>query len=387
MQPLRVFVYEHFSGGGVAGGKIPLDTLAEGYGMLRSLISDFKRAGHEVVTFLDERIWKLDPLLEADDVIPIKSSNELKKKMEEASRSSDFTYVIAPEAGGILRDLVNLVEEAGGRSLNCRPDAIDEVSKKSNIYERLRKVGVKVPETVEVDFRSGVESFKRVARDLGFPLIFKPVCGVGCSGMSLVKNEDEIKSAVEKIRIEGGGSFLIQNFVKGIDTSISAICSERETLPLTLNFQMVTLSSPSLTSRYYGGIVPLHHPMEREAFEIAKKAIGVFKGLRGYVGVDIVLTDGGPLVMEINPRLTTSYIGLRRVIDLNPAQAIVDAVMESKIPKRAEASGTACFFKVEVPAPSIEDLRATYGWESMISPPFPVEGESSWVLLAIGGRQ
>ena len=46
-------------------------------------------------------------------------------------------------------------------------------------------------------------------------------------------------------------------------------------------------------------------------------------GLRGYVGVDLVLGDQGDWVIEINPRLTTSYIGLRTLTNDNLAVAML----------------------------------------------------------------
>ena len=41
-------------------------------------------------------------------------------------------------------------------------------------------------------------------------------------------------------------------------------------------------------------------------------------GLWGFVGVDLIL-DPQPRVLEINPRLTTSYVGLREAYGINPA--------------------------------------------------------------------
>ena len=38
---LKVIVYEHVSGGGYAGQPIPAGVLAEGFGMLRSVVADF----------------------------------------------------------------------------------------------------------------------------------------------------------------------------------------------------------------------------------------------------------------------------------------------------------------------------------------------------------
>ncbi|HEU5303158.1 MAG TPA: ATP-grasp domain-containing protein, partial [Gemmatimonadales bacterium] len=43
----------------------------------------------------------------------------------------------------------------------------------------------------------------------------------------------------------------------------------------------------------------------------------------GYVGVDLILTRHGPAVLEINPRLTTSYCGLRQAVGVNTAAVVL----------------------------------------------------------------
>ena len=58
---MRILVYEHVSGGGYAGQPISPSVLSEGFGMLRTVVSDFKAAGHEVTVLLDARISKLNP--------------------------------------------------------------------------------------------------------------------------------------------------------------------------------------------------------------------------------------------------------------------------------------------------------------------------------------
>jgi predicted ATP-grasp superfamily ATP-dependent carboligase len=57
---LKLLVYEHVSGGGFADEPIPAGVLSEGFGMLRTLISDFKAAGHNVTTTLENR--RVQPL-------------------------------------------------------------------------------------------------------------------------------------------------------------------------------------------------------------------------------------------------------------------------------------------------------------------------------------
>ncbi len=68
---LKIIVYEHVSGGGYAEQTIPPSVLAEGFGMLRCVVADFKAAGHEVTVLLDARISKLNPPIDADCIVPI----------------------------------------------------------------------------------------------------------------------------------------------------------------------------------------------------------------------------------------------------------------------------------------------------------------------------
>ncbi|MCA1852170.1 MAG: ATP-grasp domain-containing protein, partial [Beggiatoa sp.] len=50
---------------------------------------------------------------------------------------------------------------------------------------------------------------------------------------------------------------------------------------------------------------------------------GAISGLAGYVGVDLILTPSGPIVVEVNPRLTTAYVGLVEALEINIAAAIL----------------------------------------------------------------
>ena len=88
------------------------------------------------------------------------------------------------------------------------------------------------------------------------------------------------------------------------------------------------------TSSYEGGVVPFDHPLKQEAFAVAEKVVESISGLRGYVGVDLVLTQDKPFVVDVNPRLTTSYVGLRKVAGFNVAEALVNAVLNGKLPDK-----------------------------------------------------
>jgi predicted ATP-grasp superfamily ATP-dependent carboligase len=66
-------------------------------------------------------------------------------------------------------------------------------------------------------------------------------------------------------------------------------------------------------------MTPLEHPLAERARELAVRACEAIPGLRGYVGVDLMLSRAEAFVIEVNPRLTTAYLGVRSSLDENVA--------------------------------------------------------------------
>ena len=75
------------------------------------------------------------------------------------------------------------------------------------------------------------------------------------------------------------------------------------------------------------GRLPLSQPWRNRAERLAQKAIRALPGAWGFVGVDLILgnaEDGSrDVVLEVNPRLTTSYVGLRQLLDQNLAEIML----------------------------------------------------------------
>jgi len=380
---LRLLVCEYASGGGAAEGSVPSDVLSEGFGMLRSLISDFKDAGHNVTTLLNSGLAAYNPPLDADYVIPVSSWPVAKTLIESVARSFDAAHFIGPETSQISQSLIRIAEEAGLTLLNCSASAIEGVADKLMINRSLKKQGIKTPETVMLSTIDEVEETKQALKDcLNFPMVFKPLDGASCCGLSIVRNEPQIAGAIAKIRKESRGkNFVAQDYIQGIPASVSLITTGNEALPISLNKQILSLAGPESNSKYVGGVVPLDSPFIDEAFDLAKDTVESFRDLRGYVGVDLVLTERGPVVIEVNPRLTTSYIGLKLAVNSNIGQAIVEAVLQGYLPEDIQVAGYSCFSKIEVPSPTVVALQDSYEIEGLVSPPFPMGDEKTHALL------
>src|SRR5262249_27211100 len=105
---------------------------------------------------------------------------------------------------------------------------------------------------------------------------------------------------------------IVQPFVPGVAASVAFLFGPGRCLALPPAAQRL---SEDDCFRYLGGSVPLPPPLAERARRLAWTAVETLPDLRGYVGVDVVLgdaTDGSAdWIIEINPRLTTSYVGLR----------------------------------------------------------------------------
>jgi predicted ATP-grasp superfamily ATP-dependent carboligase len=108
----------------------------------------------------------------------------------------------------------------------------------------------------------------------------------------------------------------MQAYVRGQAASVSLVADGRRAVPLAVNAQRVAAAAGF---SYRGGATPFDHPLAEAAAAAAAQACAGIPGLRGYVGVDLVLTRSAPVVIEVNPRLTMSYLGLRAVLDENVA--------------------------------------------------------------------
>jgi predicted ATP-grasp superfamily ATP-dependent carboligase len=380
---LRLLVYEHVSGGGFADELIPSSVLSEGFGMLRMLIADFEAAGHTVTTTLDSRIARLNPPINADCIVPVFSSREAHVNIQKISKQTDAAYIIAPETDGVLQSLVELVDQTGATSLNCSAKSIEKVSKKPVFYDFVKKMGLRVPKTMMFSVTDDLKEIKKAVRG-GFPLIFKPANGVSCCGLSVVRNEGEVAGAVGKIKKETSSKqFVAQELIEGVAASVSLVSTGSDAVSISLNRQDVSIETPEACSTYIGGSVPFDHPLKAEAFGAAEKLVKSFGDLRGYIGVDLVLTEDEAVAIDVNPRLTTSYVGLRRVANFNLAQAIVNAVLKRELPTQIQSYGYACFSKLETPNPPIDALQKTYGMNEVVSPPFPVSDTSAASALIV----
>jgi hypothetical protein len=158
-----------------------------------------------------------------------------------------------------------------------------------------------------------------------------------------VTNPSELAEALVLLqKVTCHDQILLQTFMQGTHASVSLLVTQDRTLPLSLNKQLIEAGRPF---SYSGGVIPLEHPAASCAFDLAQAAALAVPGLRGYIGVDMILEQNQAWLIEINPRITTSYVGLHRIIEQNLASAIWHACQENVLLDRTSLKGSITFSK------------------------------------------
>jgi hypothetical protein len=232
------------------------------------------------------------------------------------SRKCDCFLLIAPD--DMLERYTAAVEKSC-INLGCPPRAARLCADKQETTELLLYNGIPAP---------------RIVHEKGVKCVVKPRYGCGSEGIFISP------APVER---EG---YISTEYVEGEHLSVSLIGSNTM-LPLALNRQHIGMieEKGATCFRYDGNDVNIGHPAKKEILDVACRA-GDMLGCRGLFGIDIVYGDR-PYVVDVNPRATTSVLGLARVLEDNLADLILKARFGS-LPDHVDAKGSFSFTKADL---------------------------------------
>lgn len=306
---MRIFVCEYVTGGGLCGQPLPASLAREGDMMLTALVKDLAALGSiEIVTTRDKRL----PALPAPaEILTIGEPGEFWPRWAEMIRSVDAVWPIAPESGGILYRVCELTAGSGRRLLASDPQSVRLTTSKLATVQHLTKAGIPAVPTVPL---GGSEVFGKASA-----WVTKPDEGAGAERTLLFDAADDLD---RWMAVNPNSGMILQPHVAGPAASLSLLCRDGAAWLLTCNEQLIETSGKEFS--YRGFVVGGREVRRSEYRPIASAVAAAIPGLWGYVGVDLIDGPDGPVVLEINPRLTTSYAGLGRAIGVNPAELVLD---------------------------------------------------------------
>jgi predicted ATP-grasp superfamily ATP-dependent carboligase len=296
------------------GGLESFRVATEGYAMLKCISRDISLK-HSVTVMVSNEIQDIYPI-EADRVLLIRRYENpyiILKKI-----ASQFNHIVTIAPAQKLPEIVKIVEKAGGRILGPCLETIRTCSNKYLLYRALKGRGIPTPKTSRLSFklwRIKTGGFKP-------PFVVKPVNGVGCIGISLVNNVNDIEKAVTKARSSTlKNYFMIQEFIDGINASACIVGDGVNIKILSINLQYIDLKNPYGESSYNGGLIPIR--LNGNISNTLMEVVRTLKCLYGFTGIDFIISNNTPYITDVNPRITTSYIGLRKIINVNIPDMII----------------------------------------------------------------
>jgi len=300
---LRILVLEHLSLSPLEPGQGSLAD--EGFAMLAAVARDLASEPDVSVTAaVHSRLATSTP-----DAV----STLIVDKMTEAEIAAhaarfDRSLLVAPEIDGIAAAWSQRLESASASLLSPPSSVIRWASDKLAVAQTLRLMS---PQTQLLDEESAPTEW-------GDELLVKPRFGAG-SLFTARCNRNSILQLVQFIRGQGfEGDLLTQPMID--DHAVSAAVVARVDRPPVFlppaEQRIIRVAEPSLPGvhwlKYAGGRLPIFDYQSRTA-PLLQAVVDSLPRFNGWIGVDMILGPSADVIVDVNPRLTTSYLGYSRL--------------------------------------------------------------------------
>lgn len=236
----------------------------------------------------------------------------------------DAAWIIAPETDGILLRLTEMIAHHNKVLLGCGSNAIKQCASKEASYQLFNTL----PYLTPVTYRWQAWQALHASQQLG-AWVCKQDDGAGAEDSACFENINPLNTFMQSRQ----HSHVVQPYVQGQTASLSMLCKQGKAWLLSANLQKTErTASPNMggTQFIYTGSIVNGMVEHWQAFEeIAQQIAHALPDLSGYVGVDVIVNDQSIWLLEINPRLTSSYPALAEATGCNPAQLVIDLICKN----------------------------------------------------------
>ncbi len=309
-----LFVCEFITGGGFSGAALPESLAQEGLMMRDALLKDLAALDDwRIVTTHDARVSP--PSVYS---ITVDAISDVWAIWRECMAAADAVWVIAPETDHILYHMAEMARELQVCWIGPQLEAIAVTSQKYLTAQVLARAGLPVIPTY---------FYSEWLPDASRAWVVKPNDGAGCESTYMFNQADALNAwFVEDPQRQH--THVIQPYVTGTPASICVLGYSDEAFLLGCNLQSIVVQDGKFS--YVGGCMNGAAAYWPQLNQLAQAIKAATPGLVGYFGVDVLLDTpdaGGLTIVEINPRLTTSYAYLNQAMGCNPAAMIIEAML------------------------------------------------------------
>lgn len=226
---------------------------------------------------------------------------------------ADAVWPVLPESAGMLEQASLHVLASGRLLAGSLPAAIRVAASKHETSRVLKAAGIAVVDTCWLHDAPPAAAGAWVV---------KPDDGAGCSETRIYPDYDAARSAVAEHQ---PGQYVMQPYIHGAHRSISMVCADNRVLLMSVDEQRIAVFDNQL--HYMGSTVNGVREQQSQCRALAEQVMAALPGLRGYVGIDFIMSADGPVVLEVNPRATVPHAALRQSTGHNPARLMLQLLL------------------------------------------------------------
>lgn len=253
----------------------------------------------------------------------------------------DQVFVIAPESGGILSQVIRRIRHLGMEVSAPSLQAITLCADKLATHQFLQRLRIPcIPTRL-------LSEYSRLDRGNSEQLVIKPRDGVGCENVVRLKasaldaqllqmgETNQANQTSKQPYLNAPLDYLVQPFIAGDSYSVGVIGRGLGNKPLVLPVATQTIEWNDDVPSYSGGTIPTADALT-VGNDMQSIAAAIAEALRiesGYVGIDFLCRqeNSEAIVTEINPRLCTSYVGYRKATSGNLAEAFLNTRSQTNL--------------------------------------------------------
>lgn len=297
--------------------------------MLSGLANDLALCGHEVHTHLDQKSIHTKSHFHSQVVVHSLDSttggSRWLEQWSEMAVACDLAIVIAPELDNQLTRIVEQLRLSGAKAIAPSLPFLQVTSDKLATAKLLSQCNIAHPPTQTLTEFQATERSKdfKISKRGDIPLTLKRRDGAGCADMMIFADRERLERwlPIEAGLYAAGDDWLVQEWHPGRPASMAIIADQKwrvvGAVEQTIQCDTANQDGWSLVS-YLGGRGPLQGVTDEVLVQLARNIQQALPfEAAGWIGIDFLVPDDPTqlrdyVIVEINPRLTTSYLGYRK---------------------------------------------------------------------------
>ena len=268
--------------------------------------------------------------------------------------------------------LTEALMKMGVKILGTKAEDVDAAEDRELFDEILQKTGI--PRAAGGTVFTAEEA-KKVANEIGYPVLVRPSYVLGGQGMKIAWNDDEIEEFIGIINtITQDHPILVDKYLMGKEIQVDAICDGTDILIPGI---MEHIERTGVHSGDSISVYPAHTISEKAKETLVEYTKRLAQALHvvGMINIQFIDMDDNIYVIEVNPRSSRTVPYISKVTGIPIVDLAARIIMGETIKGMGYTPGlapTADYIAIKMPVFSFEKLR---GAEISLGPEMKSTGE------------